>query len=110
MTKQEFIEKLTEIDPEIGQNTEHMLTNEEYLTIEMVYVHHPVIRDSCGKKQIAYIYAYGGMAVIRDMVPTAAKARQIEVQLREVQAQKRNLIAQLEELRTGKPAEEVIMG
>ena len=109
MTRQEFIEKLTEIDLEIGQNTEHMLTNEEYLTIEMVYAYHPAIRNSCGKKQIAHIYAYGGMAVIRDMVPTAAKARQIEVQLREVQAQKRNLIAQLEELRTGKPAEEVIM-
>ena len=109
MTRQEFIERLTEIDPEIGQNTDHMLTNEEYLTIEMVYTYHPVIRDSCGKKQIAHIYAYGGMAVIRDMVPTAAKARQIEVQLREVQAQKRNLVAQLEELRTGKPIEEVIM-
>lgn len=109
MTKPEFIEKLTEIDPEIGQNTEHMLTNEEYLTIEMVYAHHPVIRDSCGKKQIAMIYAYGGMAVIRDMVPTAIKARKIEVQLREVQAKKSNLLAQLEDLRTGKPAEEVIM-
>lgn len=108
MTKQEFIEKLAEIDPEIGQNTEHMLTNEEYLTIEMVYAHHPVIRDSCGKKQIAMIYAYGGMAVIRDMVPTAAKAKQIEVQIHEVKMQERNLLAQLEDLRTGKPAEEVI--
>lgn len=109
MTKPEFIEKLTEIDPEIGQCADHELSNEDYITIEMVYTYHPVIRNSCGKKQIAHIYAYGGMAVIRDMVPTAANARQIEVQLREVQAQKRNLIAQLEELRTGKPAEEVIM-
>ena len=109
MTRQEFIEKLTEIDPEIGQNTDHELSNEDYITIEMVYTYHPVIRDSCGKKQIAHIYAYGGMGVIRDMVPTAAKARQIEVELREVQAKKRNLIAQLEALRTGKEAEEVMM-
>ena len=108
MTKQEFIDKLTEIDPEIGQNTEQVLTNEDYLTIEMVYTYHPVIRDSCGKKQIAHIYAYGGMGVIRDMVPTAVKAREIERKLQEVQAQKRNLLAQLEELRTGKESE-VIM-
>lgn len=109
MTRQEFIEKLAEIDPEIGQNTEHMLTNEEYLTIELVYTYHPVIRESCGKKQIAHIYAYGGMAVIKDMVPTATKARQIEAELREVQAKKRDLLAQLEELKTGRPGEEVIM-
>lgn len=107
MTRQEFIERLTEIDPEIGQNSDHMLTNEDYIMIEMVYTYHPVIRDSCGKKQIAHIYAYGGMAVIRDMAPTAAKARQIEVRLRELQSECSNLRAQLEQLRTGR--EEVRM-
>lgn len=43
------------------------------------------------------------------MMLTAAKARQIEVELREVNAKRRNLIAQLEALRTGKEAEEVMM-
>jgi len=109
MTRQEFIEKLTEIDPEIGQNTDHMLTNEDYIVIEMVYTYHPAIRDYCGKKQIAHIYAYGGMGVIRDMMPTAVKARRIEAELREVQAKKRNLVAQLEALKTGKEVEEVRM-
>lgn len=108
MTKQEFIEKLSEIDVDLGPLADQRLTNEEYLTIEMVYTYHPVIRNSVGKKQIAMIYAYGGMSVIRDMVPTAVKAREIERKLQEVQAQKRNLLAQLEELRTGKPTEEVI--
>ena len=105
MTKQEFIEKLSEIDVDLGPLADQQLTNEDYLTIEMVYTHHPVIRDSVGKKQIAMIYAYGGMGVIRDMVPTAVKAREIERKMQEVQAQKRNLLAQLEELRTGKERE-----
>ena len=109
MTKQEFIDKLAEIDEGSAKDAEREISNEEYIMIEMVYTYHPAISAIHGRHQIAGIYMYGGMGVIRDMVPTAAKARQIEVQLRELQAQKRNLIAQLEELRTGKPAEEVIM-
>lgn len=124
MTKQEFMSKLRLVEK--LADTNHVFTfldinrkddgddipevsNEDYLTIEMVYAYHPAIDEVAGKMQIAQLYAYGGMAVIRDMVPTAAKARQIEVKLREVNAKKRNLTAQLEALRTGKEAEEVMM-
>ena len=102
MTKQEFIEKLAEIDRGSAKDAEREISNEDYITIEMVYAYHPAISETNGKTQIAGIYMYGGMGVIRDMVPTAAKARQIEVQLRELQSKRSNLMAQLEELRTGR--------
>ena len=101
MTKQEFIEKLSEIDVDLGPLTEQKLTNEDYLTIEMVYTYHPVIGETNGKTQIAQIYAYGGMRVIKDMVPTAATARRIETQLRELKAQEYNLREELKRLKTG---------
>lgn len=121
MTKQEFMENLKQVERMApashvfrhffyDDNQELVdVNNEDYINIEMVYTYHPAIDEVAGKRQIAQIYAYGGMGVIRDMMPTAAKARQIELELREVQAKKRNLLAQLEELKTGKSGEEVIM-
>lgn len=117
MTKQEFMEKLRAVDKmadanyvftSLAYNDDQEvaeISNEDYLTIETVYTHHPAISDVFGKIQIAQIYAYGGMGVIRDMLPTAIKARQIESQLREIKSQERNLLAQLEELKTGREYE-----
>lgn len=47
------------------------ISDEDYLAIEMVYTYHPAIDAVHGKMQIAQIFAYGGMEVIRDMVPSA---------------------------------------
>ncbi len=69
MNKQEFLEKagLTSIP------------NAEYEIIEQVYAHHPSISSVNGKSEIAAIYNLpGGMRIIRDMLPTAIKAREIE--------------------------------
>lgn len=110
MTREEFIESLEGISYVDGMSRPE-INDEDFQMIEMVYSFHPAIAlsEGLGKTQMAMIYAYGGMRVIRDMVPTAARAKQIKVQIREVQAKKRNLLAQLEELATGKPGEEVIM-
>lgn len=108
MTRQEFIEKLSEIDVELGPLADQQLTNEDYLNIELVYTYHPVIRNSVGKKQIAMIYAYGGMGVIRDMMTTAERARRIEIEVSTLKAKQQRLEAELEALRTGKQIEEVI--
>ena len=125
MTKSEFMDKLriaekladnNHVFTYLDLNSKHdeipevpEISNEDYSAIEMVYTYHPAIDAVHGKMQIAQIFAYGGMGVIKDMMPTAAKARQIETELRAVNAKKRNLVAQLEALKTGKEAEEVIM-
>ena len=120
MTREEFMQKLEIVEQVALDN--HIFTclqydendniveisSEEYRTIEMVYTYHPAIDCVGGKIQIATLYAYGGMGVIRNMVPTAIKAREIEEQIREVQAKKCNLLAQLDELKTGR-SKEVIM-
>lgn len=105
MTKQEFIEKLAEISNGSAKDAELVISNEDYPTIEMVYTYHPAISETNGKTQIAGIYMYGGMSVIRDMVPTAAKARRIEIQLRELKAQEYNLREELERLKAGEEVE-----
>ena len=113
MTKQEFIEKLRLVDKMADDNQvftyfdlngiEDMtaISNEDYQTIEMVYAFHPAISETAGKMQIAQIYAYGGMSVIKDMVPTAVKARRIEAELRELKAKEHNLTEELARLKRG---------
>lgn len=117
MTKQEFMDKLKIVDSiaddkkvftalkydEAGEILE--ISNEDYLTIETVYTYHPAISEVTGKIQIATIYAYGGMAVIKDMIPTAVKARRIEAELQEIRAKEHNLRAELERLRKGEEVE-----
>lgn len=102
MTRQEFINHLAEIDNGSAEDAKNELSNEDYYYIELVYTYHPAISNVNGKTQIAGIYMYGGMGAIRDMVPTAITARDIESQLQEIQHQKSKLLAQLEELKSGK--------
>ena len=117
MTKQEFIEKIKIIDKIAGDhkmftymdrngiNDITEISDEDYQTIELVYTFHPAIGETTGKMQIAHIYMYGGMGVIRDMVPTAVKARRIETELQRLRAEEHNLKAELERLRTGEEVE-----
>lgn len=102
MTKQEFMDRLAALDP---GSPEAEITNDEYLTIETVYTFHPAISETEGKTQIAGIFLYGGMAVIKDMLPTAVKARRIEAELQEIRAKEHNLRAELERLRKGEEVE-----
>ena len=53
-------------------------TDEEFAVIETVYAFHPSISETDGKSQIAYIYNNFGMRVIRDMLPTAKMAENLE--------------------------------
>ena len=105
MTKQEFISKLREMDAGSAADAKQEISNEDYRTIETVYTWHPAIGEVTGKEQIAGIYMYGGMGVIRDMLPTAAKARRIEGELQALRAQEHNLKAELERLKTGEEVE-----
>lgn len=83
------------------------ISNEDYAVVEQVYAFHPSISETTGKAEIAAIYNLpGGMRVIRDMVPTAEKARDIEdcmiatkQRIREQEDLKAELIQQMERLR-----------
>lgn len=54
----------------------------DYAMIEQVYAHHPSITNGEGKTDIAKIYRLnGGMRIIRDMLPTANRAEEIETEI-----------------------------
>lgn len=82
MTKREFEERI-----------HGHVSDRDYELIETVYTFHPVIKDSGGKDQIAQIYLAGGMPVMRDMYPTAVKAKDKDERIRALKAQ----IAEAEE-------------
>ncbi len=70
-----------------------MLTNEgldevsynEYLTIEKVYMNHPIIKDVEGKTQIFNLYKIGGMLLINDMAKRVTEILEIEKSNRNLQ-------------------------
>ena len=84
MTKQEF-EKI------LG----HEVTQQDYNRIEFVYNFHPSIPETGGKETIAKLYEIGGMRLIKDMLPTAVKARSLEEEIHQMSLE----IARLKETR-----------
>ena len=90
MSREEFEAKLgREINPA------------EYKDIEFVYNFHPSISETDGKKQIADLYKLGGIRLIRDMIPTARKAQEIEDEIRELNLQLANAKRAYEALKRG---------
>ena len=90
MTRQEF-------ESRIDSN----VTAEEYSLIEYVYTFHPSISNTEGKDQIAGIYKIGGMRLIKDMIPTAQKAEQLEKDIHKTTANLQDLRNQYKELKEG---------
>ncbi len=96
MMKSEFVSKVRDLG---GHIDEDELTKEDYGTIEFVYMYHPSVPEVNGKEAIARIWMLpGGMRIIRDMVATAEKAREIEDEERKIRAQISQLQSQLNEL------------
>ena len=67
MMKHEFEEKLGS-----------QVTEKEFKDIEFVYTFHPSVSNTGGKTQIVELYKLGGIRLIRDMIPTAKKAQELE--------------------------------
>lgn len=95
MTKHEFEEWLG------GQVTE-----KEYKDIEFVYTFHPSISNTEGKTQIAQLYKIGGIRLIRDMIPTARKAQELDNKIMAANANLMRLKRQFEMLANGEESEE----
>lgn len=66
-----------EFEQRIGQ----AVSDSDYKVIEAVYTYLPVIDNVLGKDQIATIYKSGGMRIMRDMLPTAEQAKQLESEI-----------------------------
>ena len=72
---------------EFEQRIGTTVTESDYRIIETVYTFHPAIDNVMGKDQIATIYKTCDMRVIRDMLPTAERAREIESKMTELRTQ-----------------------
>lgn len=57
------------------------ISPEDYKIVELVYNYHPSISD---KACIAKLYEEFGMRVIKDMVPTAERVRDLEMEKHKV--------------------------
>jgi len=76
-------------------------TNTQYACIEKVYVFHPCISETQGKKQIAELYDKFGMRLILDMLPTAEKAAELEKEILQKQNELNELAAEMKRLKDG---------
>lgn len=95
MTKHEFEEWLG------GQVTE-----KEYKDIKFVYTFHPSISNTEGKTQIAQLYKIGGMRLIKDMLPTARKAQELDNKIMKANSNLMELKRQFEMLANGEEESE----
>lgn len=80
MMKEEFLRELRAIP---GHEDDVIMLN-DYALVERVYTWHPSIPNVGGKAAIAHIYAYGGILVIKDMLPRAERAEQADAQIRAI--------------------------
>ena len=91
MTREEFEREVAALNGSTDN-----LTAEDYQTIEFVYNFHPAVPE---KSDIAAVYALKhGMSIIRDMVPTAKKAQELDSQMMELIRQRSEINRQIEEL------------
>lgn len=81
MLKSEFIAELKKLDDYYTDYGRAYPTDAEYKVIEYVYTWHPTIDNVYGKRQIAGLYFFGGMATILDMVDKATEAEDLEDEL-----------------------------
>lgn len=74
-------------------------TAEEYERIEYVYMWHPCISDTDGKKQVVYLYKNFGMRIFDDMTRTAERAQNLTDHIREHEGFLADYKKQLDELK-----------
>lgn len=78
MTKEEFNAKRRQ---SFTARIQREVTDAEYEEIEFVYNWHPSISNTEGKDQIVYLYNTFGMRIIRDMMSTAKKAKELDSEI-----------------------------
>ena len=83
---------------EFQERINRPITDSDYEIVEMVYTWHPSIDPHKGKDQIAYLYDNFGMRIIRDMVPTAEKSKDLLKRIEKLNAEVNQLREEYSEL------------
>jgi len=71
MTKQEFLDRVSV----------KSVPDKEWGVIEFVYTWHPLISETKGKDQVAYLYDNFGIGIFNEMFAKAEKAMKLEMEL-----------------------------
>lgn len=100
MTREEFENKAREVCVSVGQ-TFHSPNDEEMKLINHVYMYHPCISNIKGKGQIAYLYVYFGMRLIRDMESTACVMENYEIKQRKLRKELKALDDEMKDFMNG---------
>ena len=72
----------------------------DWEVMETVFDHHPTF-DGHRIMYFVNLYRIGGMTVIRDMLPTAKKVKDMEDQIRELDHEKYVLMLKIEHIKKG---------
>ena len=83
---------------EFQERINRPITDSDYAIVELVYTWHPSIDPNKGKDQIAYLYDNFGMRVIRDMLPTAEKSKDLLKRIEKLNAEVNQLREEYSEL------------
>lgn len=86
---------------EFKERTSRPVSSIDYAIIEKVYNYHPCIDAVKGKDQIANLYETFGMRIIKDMLPTAERAAELESKIRDTQRELEQLRYEYDALRKG---------
>lgn len=84
---------------EFGSRSLKKVTPEQYELIEFVYTWHPLISETEGKEQVAFLYNNFGIGIFKEMEPKAVEAMRIENEIFSLKKQISKLEQQMEDLR-----------
>lgn len=90
MTNEEFIAR-----------TNTNLSSADMNIVQTVYNFHPSIGEANGRDQITQLFKVGGMALMKDMLPRAKKAQELETQIVKLRCQLDDAKHELEILKNG---------
>lgn len=83
---------------EFEQRINRSISDSDYRIVDTVYTWHPSIDSNKGKDQLAYLYDNYGMRIIKDMLPTAEKAKDLLKRIEKLNAEVKQLRSEYSEL------------
>lgn len=75
------------------------ISEEEYSLIEFVYTFHPLISETQGKEQVAFLYKNFGSGIFKEMEAKAVAAQKVESKIFELERSLENERLKLTEMK-----------
>jgi len=94
MTREEFESQLKELSP-----IPRIPNVEDFKLIEYVYIFHPSISETDGKRQVALLYYEFGIRIFKDMEHTATRNKELSEAIIRTKQQLKNLQYEADQLR-----------